>query len=248
MAKGIPNKYQLIMVVVLFALLLAGCSKDELTYPVKVNFSIGINQSSNPQAYINLSQAVVGVGSIGFVGLRQEGGDVHFDTEPGKTHGTYVIRAGESARYVTYFDIPQGVYDLMSWKLTLAEIDDDVYEDEITDSDDYGLLIKGSYGPIGSDSIPVYFLIDPMEVFSCEATDALGATPISIVEGNSYTILLELNPTEAVEGISRDYFDNASISYGDAGEEFILISEEDNVNAYQLFLFRLARTLKATVK
>lgn len=248
MAKGLPNKYQLIMVVVLFALLLAGCSKDELTYPVKVNFSIGINQSNNPQAFIKLSEAAIGVGRIGFVGLRQEGGDVYFNTEPGKVHGTYVVKTGESARYVTYFDIPQGVYNLMSWKLTLAEIDEDVYEDELMDSDDYGLLVKGAYAPVGRDSIPVYFLIDPMEVFSCEATDALGATPISIVDGNSYTILLELRPTEAIEGIGREYFDNATISYGDEGEAFILISEEDNVSAYQLFLFRLARTLKATVK
>lgn len=248
MAKRLLGRCRLGIVLLPFLFLLLGCNKDMLTYPVRIDFGIGINQQSAQQVYVSLSEAVVGVGSIGFVGLRQVGEGVYFDTQAGVEHGTYVIAAGDSAKYITFFDIPQGVYDLMSWKLTLAEIDDDIYEDELVDSDDYGLLVKGAYTSIGGQQRPIYFLVNPMEVFSCEATGAAGLLPISIVDGNSYTLLLKLNPMEAIAGINRDYFENATVSISDDGIEHIVVSSVDNTSIHQLFLFQLAKTLRATVK
>ncbi len=236
----------MIFIVFIYFSVLNGCKKDSLTHPVKVTFSINLEQIKGLPAYITSSQSVVSIGSISFLGLRQQGGDVHFDTKPGTTQGTYILSSGKSAEYVTYFDIPQGVYDYMNWSIILNEIDEETYDNTLVDSEDYGLLISGIYTKLDGAKIPFYFMIDPLHKFSFEASDIKGSTPMSIIDGQMYDILIELGPSEAILNINRDYFEKATIE-SDDDNEYIIISPESNINFYQYFLFQLEKTRRATV-
>lgn len=247
MATRLSNINVVCLSLILSLSTLFGCDKDELTHPVKVNFSINIDQATNTQSYLTLSKSVFCVGTISFIGLRQQGGDVHFDTKPGVTHGTIIINVGQPEKYVTYFDLPQGVYNYMGWDLSLSEIDDDIFEDENIDSDDFGMVIIGSYTKINGEVLPIYFAISPEEKFSCETTNSDNTTPVSIVKDKTYNMLVEMNPAEAIEGISRDYFEQAIVENEEDDVRHILVSSESNISLYQLFLFRMEKTIKATM-
>ena len=236
-----------VCILIFFTIFLFGCEKDELTYTVKVNFNIGINQESDQQTYLILRKGVIALKGVTFLGMREQGENIFFETRPDKSHGTYIISAGQSAQYITYFDIPQGVYNLMKWDITIDEIDDDLFDEKNVDSDDYGFLVSGIYTKLDGTNIPIFFTINPSEDLSCEAKNTNGITPISIKEGNTYTLLIELNPSLAIDGIDRDYFEKAIIETDDE-DKYILVSSETNVNLHQLFLFRLEKTLKATVQ
>lgn len=225
---------------------LNGCKKNELTHPVRVTLNISLEQTNGLPSYLSLSQSAISIGSISFIGLRQQGSDIHFDTQPSTSQGTYVINAGQSAKYITYFDIPQGVYDYMNWGITLSEIDDDVYDNFIIDSNDCGLLISGIYTKLDGSKIPIYFLIDPLHKISFEANDFNGTNSISIIDGNTYDIIIELKPAEAISKISRDFFEQAAVENNE-DNDYIVVSPETNLNFYQFFLFQLEETRKATV-
>lgn len=248
MATRLSNINVVCLSLILSLSILFGCDKDELTHPVKVNFNIKINQATSSQSYLTLSKSVFCIGTISFIGLRQQGGDVHFDTKPGVTHGTIIMNVDQPEKFVTYFDLPQGVYNYMGWDLSFSEIDDDVFEDEIIDSDDFGMVIIGNYTKINGEVLPIYFAISSDEKFSCETTNSDNTTPVSIVKNNTYNLLIEMNPAEAVEGISRDYFEQAVIENDDDEIKYIMVSSESNISLYQLFLFRLERILKATMQ
>ena len=246
MGKVSSEKAFVIYSVVLIALLFFSCTKDDLTQPVKVRFSINSKQIDGLSSYLSINKTVVGIGEVSFIGLRQQGSDVHFDTKQGTHQGTFVISADQQAKYITYFDIPQGIYDYMNWDITLYEIDDDIYEDTLADIEDYGLLIHGLYTKIDGSKIPIYFVVPPLQKLSFETTNLDGSTPISITDGNIYNINIELNPAQALSSINRDFFEQAIVE-DDEEMEYIIVSGEINPSFYQFFLFNLEKTLKATV-
>lgn len=249
MVKAYLKKLGILFATFIYLSSFSGCEKDELTYPVKVNFSININQATSSQTYLTLSKSVVCVGNISFIGIRQQGGDVHFDTKPGVNQGSHIINVGQPAQYITYFDIPQGIYNYMGWDMSFSEIDEDIFDDENIDSDDFGMIIIGTYTKTSGAQIPIYFAINPSEIINCETTNPDNSTPISIVKDNTYNMLVEINPSEAIEGISREYFEQAIVEIGEDEDsvDHILVSAESNNSLYQLFLFRMEKTLKATM-
>ena len=226
MGKVSSEKAFVIYSVVLIALLFFSCTKDDLTQPVKVRFSINSKQIDGLSSYLSINKTVVGIGEVSFIGLRQQGSDVHFDTKQGTHQGTFVISADQQAKYITYFDIPQGIYDYMNWDITLYEIDDDIYEDTLADIEDYGLLIHGLYTKIDGSKIIIGYVYNS--------------------NINIYNINIELNPAQALSSINRDFFEQAIVE-DDEEMEYIIVSGEINPSFYQFFLFNLEKTLKATV-
>ncbi len=225
----------------------SSCEPDDLSKPVRVHFELSFTQDNAPLSYLTFHNIAMDLEQISFYGIRQEGNDVLFNTRPGDAFGMHILTPAQNTSYVTYFDIKQGVYQLMRWDIEVGEIDDEVYFDDYIDSDDFGLIIEGTYTRQDGSSVPIFFAIEEEEVIRVESENQDGEVPIAIVADNVYTVFLEINPHALMRGISRNLLEQAETDEED-DIEFIEISEDENEDLYNLVLFQLSKTLKAVVR
>ena len=239
----------LIPSVLLFLILIgvSSCEHDDLSKPVRVHFELSFVQDDAPLDYLAFRNIVVDVEQISFNGIRQEGNDVLFNTRPGDTFGMHILSPSQSSSYVTYFDLPQGIYQLMRWEIELGEIDEDMYPDDYIDSDDFGFIIEGTYTRQDGTSVLLFIAIDEEELIRVESINNEGETPIPILADNNYTVSLEINPHALMRGIPRSMLEQAEEDEED-DVYFIEISEDENEELYNLVLFQLSKTLKAVVR
>lgn len=236
------------LVLVVFLLLgLQSCEPDDLTKPVRVNFELKWVEDNSPLAYLTFQNIVIDVEKISFNGIRQQGSDVFFNTRPGDSFGMHILTRSEKTSYLTFFDLPQGVYELMRWELELGEIDDDIYSDDFIDSDDFGFIIEGIYTRLDGSTVLIFIAIEEEEVIRVESVNQDGEVPISILVDNVYTASLEINPHAIMRGIPRSLLEQAETDEED-DVEFIEISEDENEDLYNLVLFQLARVIKLVVR
>jgi hypothetical protein len=235
--------------VILFLLIAvtAGCEPDDLSKPVRVHFEISVVLDNAPLSYFTLTNMAMDVEQISFNGIRQEGKDVLFNTRPGDSFGMHIISDINTSSYITYFDLPQGIYQLMRWEIELGEVDDDKYPDDYIDSDDFGFIIHGTYTRQDGSSVLLFIAIEKEEIIKVESVNQEGVVPISILTENVYTMSLEINPHAILRGIPRSMLEQAETDEED-DIEFIEISENENEDLYNLILFQLSKTLKAVVR
>lgn len=235
---------------VLIFLILTGvssCETDDLSKPVRVHFELSFVQDNVPLAYLTFQNIVVDAKQISFSGIRQEGNDVLFNTRPGESLGLHILTPQQNSSYITYFDLPQGVYQQMRWDLELGEIDEDIYPDDYIDSDDFGFIIEGIYTRQDGSSVLLFIALEEEEVVRIESVNQQGEVPIPILTDNIYTVSLEINPHALMRGIPRSMLEQAEEDEED-DIEFIEISEDENEELYNLVLFQLSKTLKAIVR
>lgn len=235
---------------VLIFLILTGvssCETDDLSKPVRVHFELNFVQDNVPLAYLTFQNIVVNAKQISFSGIRQEGNDVLFNTRPGESLGLHILTPQQNSSYITYFDLPQGVYQQMRWDLELGEIDEDIYPDDYIDSDDFGFIIEGIYTRQDGSSVLLFIALEEEEVVRIESVNQQGEVPIPILTDNIYTVSLEINPHALMRGIPRSMLEQAEEDEED-DIEFIEISEDENEELYNLVLFQLSKTLKAIVR
>ncbi len=228
---------------------LLSCEPDDLSKPVRVHFELCFSDSEDDAAlsYLTFRKIIIDIEKIGFYGIRQEGNDVLFNTRPGDPFGMHILTPSQNSSYVTYFDLKQGVYQLMRWEMELGEIDEDVYPDDYIDSDDFGFIIEGSYTRLDGTIVLLFIAIEEEEIISVETVNKEGEVPIAIIIDNVYTVCLEINPYALMRGIPRSMLEQAETDEED-DIEFIEISEDENEELYNLVLFQLSKTLKAVVR
>ncbi|MFW5663721.1 MAG: hypothetical protein ACOCYD_01635 [bacterium] len=234
-------------VVVLVLLGLISCEADDLSQPVRVHFELSYVQDTAPLEYLTFRQIAVDVEQISFLGIRQEGNDVLFNTRPGETFGMHILSPEQNSSYITYFDLPQGVYQQMRWDVELAEMDEDVFPDDYIDSDDFGFIIEGTYTRQDGTSMLLFIALEEEELIRVESINQQGEMPIPILAENTYSVFLEINPHALMSGIPRSMLEQAEEDEED-DIEFIEISEDENEELYNLVLFQLSKTLRAVVR
>jgi hypothetical protein len=225
----------------------SGCEPDDLSKPVRVHFELKWVEEVQHLPFLTFQNIVVDVKKISFHGIRQEGNDVLFNTRPGDSFGMHILTPSQNTSYLTYFDIQQGVYQLMRWEIELGEIDDDVYPDDFIDSDDFGFIIEGKYTRLNGRTLPLFIAIEEEEIIRMESLSQTGEVPIPILARNVYTVSLEINPHAIMRGIPRSLLEQAEVNEDD-DIEFIEISEDENEDLFNLVLFQLSKTLKAVVR
>jgi hypothetical protein len=240
------HKYPLVVVVFLFSFLASTCVDVDLNNPVKVDVEFYLEENPLTISYLTFNKAIIAFDKVRFYGVRDVGNDIVFSSRPGFPFGTFVIHAAQNTAYITYFDIPQGVYNLMRWDIELMEIDDDIYDDEYVDSDDFGLIFEGTYTRLNGQTVLLFIAVDPAAL-SFETVNAIGNNSIVLDSQMDYTVSLELNPYLAMQGISRSLLEQAETDSED-GVEFIEISSDENEDLYNLVLFRLEKTFKAVLR
>lgn len=249
----IKHYYSNIRILTMVVLMIAGfgsCESDDLSKPVRVHFEVSWVDDNAPQSFLSFQKIVLIVEQISFYGIRQEGNDVLFNTRPGDTFGLHQLTQAQNSSYLTYFDLPQGVYQLMRWELELGEMDEDeedLYPDDFIDIDDFGLVIEGTYTREDGSSVLLFIALEEEELISVESVNPEGEVPVPIVIDNVYTVSLEVNPHAVMKGIPRSLLEEAEVEEED-DIEYIEISEDENEDLYNLVLFQLSKTLKAVVR
>ncbi|MBW6497990.1 MAG: hypothetical protein K0B09_06365 [Bacteroidales bacterium] len=238
-------KYLIVSGIVLL-FFISSCIEDDLNKPVRVDVEFLLEENPLTITYLDFTNAVVALDMVRFYGIRQVGNDVFFTSRPGFSFGTFVIPAHQNSRNVTYFDVPQGIYSMIRWDAELTEINENVYDDELVDSDDFGLIFEGTYTRLDGSSVLLFIAVDP-SVLSFETLNAAGNNVISLESKNKYTVSFELNPYLAMQGISRSLLEQAETDSED-DIEFIEISSDENEELFELVLFRLEKTFKAVIR
>jgi hypothetical protein len=238
---------------------MAGCTKkDDLTRPVRIRFKIGFT-TPDPDAYggiydsdgfFRFREGLIDIQKIHFEGKREAGEDVFFETDPEINLPT--MEFGAQPALISDFDIPQGIYDIMEWGITMKKMMTDkliVYDD--TDSLDIGLVIKGTFSVFmvapGDYSIPVLFAIDDTEQFSFKSYPRYGDPKIVMSEDRDNEAILYLDPYYAFDPISRESIEEAEISSDRFGEPIIIISSNKNKQLYENLLYRISQSAKVRV-
>ncbi len=246
------NKIKL--VIILLILFLNGCTeKDDLTFPVKVDFKIGISNNPSKDEYLTFTGGEIGVRRIQFDGKREAGGDVFFETDPKINFSQLTFNASSQPVTISDFDIPQGIFNYMKWDISLKKIfidelnDDNGDDDDEDDTPNIGLAISGTYSYLNGISIPFILAIDIAEQFSVKSFDPDGNSTIVLSVDKDYDAVLSLDPEYAFHSISRESLEEADTS-DDSGTEVIVISSEENEDLYEVLLYRIAQSAKVIVK
>ena len=234
-----------ILSVITLILLSTGCrEKDEFAVPVKVNLKI-LSQSIQDQ-YFTFSGGYIGIKKIEFEGIRESGGNVYFETDPGKSYQTLAFGS-----IISVFDIPQGIYDYMEWDVYLKQI----MTDELRYLDDAdllkaGIVFQGAYWPQGSGySLPcigLLIVIDDIEKLEVRAYDAYNNSRVVLSENTTYEAHIILDLDYAFESISGEAIMNAEFS--GRNNEWVVISSSNNKDLYTIILDRIFRSAKVVVK
>jgi hypothetical protein len=221
------------------------CVKDEFTRPVRVAFSVSINEQYKSDDTLSFESGEIVLNNIRFDGKREAGGDYSFSTESGKKFGPQVFYTESgSQQTIADFDLPQGIYTSMRWKFELSNgLKRFEYDD---DNDTPGLILKGSYINPEGETVNIRIEIDPFELFECLSLTVTGNTNIDIISGQEYNVKLCFDPYFAFRAISAKTLEDADYS-DDEMVPLLLISSDSNEELYEMILFRLQQSVKIVV-
>ncbi|WP_430814459.1 hypothetical protein [Carboxylicivirga sp. RSCT41] len=239
-------------------MLAISCQKKEFTEPVPVQLEVLL--ANGESSYLSFSEGYILLKQVMFDGQRQQGGNVHFATEPGNDIGPLMFN-NNSPGQIRKFDIPQGIYTNMHWRFAMEEIemwtDNDDEDDEHDEDDgeeeleydtpeDGGLILTGYYRNTDGMSIPLYIIVDDDEqlIAGSQINDSYG--DITLTSENTYTAQLLIDPYYALQTISVTSLESAELSEGEGGD-FLEISENRNEALYEIIAYRLESSLKVII-
>lgn len=229
-----------------FCIINSGCQKDELTIPVKMNFLVGLTNTTEQSDYISFSQGTISISTIAFEGKRREGQDIVFTTNPTRSLGIHQFESYNSGTAVTHFDIPQGIYYYMAFSINMSDLDVDIEPYDL-DAESVGLVITGNYTTLSGTKIPVVIAIDTFEQFKVQGQFVSGDGEITLSDTKTYTALLQVDMNYTLSPITRNTWENAEIETNDNTLQ-IEISSDSNEAIYEQILFRIQKSAKITVQ
>jgi hypothetical protein len=239
--------YKARLIFITLILFIAGCiEKDELTRPVKVNFKIGISPYFNfNAAYLHITKCQIGIQSIHFEGKREAGEDIFFDTDPKMNLQTLSF-----LQPITFdvFDIPQGVYNYMEWKISLKCIDTEVLIDDRNEySPCIGIAISGDYTFLDGYVIPFTFAVNDQVQFNVMSYDPYDNSKLVLSADKEYDANLLFAPEKGFNSFTQKSFEKAEISH-EGGYPKIIISSSKNEKLYDLLLNRIFQSAEFVAK
>ncbi|MCU4174227.1 hypothetical protein [Carboxylicivirga sp. N1Y90] len=244
-----------ILIVLIF---LYSCQKKEYTVPVNVELEVALkNGTSN---HLSFDSGTILFKQIFFDGHRTQGGDVHFATKTDDEIGPFQFFFDHPA-LIENFDIPQGVYSLIEWELTLDEIDDIENDDDDNDEgnnidnnskiEDFetegGLVFNGTYNSLSGHIVPLFIIIDEDEIFKVKTINNDGLQDITISAEKPYLAQIKFDPYYATKTISVESLESSDLSHTDLGAAYIEISSDQNEVLYENILFRLQNSVKIII-
>jgi hypothetical protein len=258
-------------------LFIAGCTKekDELTLPVTVSSKISFSVDSSKCAeYLNFTGVRIGIGLITFIGIREDGPDYGFATDPRFDFPTSSSLSFLQKKTLTSnFNMPQGVYteihwEMDLWAITCKDLQDLIegltVEDLLATGvvEDLGenfwtgpaIAISGTYKSLNGSLIPFllagdFILSDDVtgQKLKAETFDPDGNSRIVLSADKEYESTLIFTMENDFRSINRELFEEANIS-GDSGHPVIIISGNNNKDLYEVLTSRNNLSIKVLIK
>lgn len=255
----------------LLFLLIGGCEKKEFTLPVEFNMKITIKNEPVLGGSITIDEIGLGLNSIDIRGYREQGGDV-FLTRVFDEGKNFVVRPA-STEISEKFDIPQGIYNPISFSLVFEpdpdEIDiiDDILDwvegfndgeeiaglqaelgDIITDYlEDITpcIILRGMFTYNNITKNIVIVVNDPLN-FQLLGKSKNGGSEVTLDRNIVNSGNLQLNPSYWFSVITPGMLDSAFIGLIE-GEEYILLSKYVNSNIYGAVFNRMEESTILTI-
>lgn len=251
--------------------LLGGCEKEDYTLPVKFELNFTIKNGPVLGGSIMVEEIGLGLNSINIHGYREEGGDVFLTRK--FDDGKFFVVKPTSSNASVKLDIPQGVYnpisfsynfqpdddeddlidDIIDWLEDFDEGDDlqelqedlgDIIEDYLEDIKPC-FILKGKFTNSGKTKHIVMVVNDPL-IFKIIGNNRNGDPEVVFDKGITNTGNLQFNPSFWFSIITPDMLNSAVVGVID-GEEYILLSKHLNSQIYTAIFNRIEVSTTLTI-
>jgi hypothetical protein len=253
----------------LLIVLLGGCEKEDYTLPVKFNLSFTIKDEPMLGGSLTIDEIGLGLNSISILGYREQGSDV-FLTRKFDDGKFFVVKPIPSNAYEK-LDIPQGVYNPISFSYNFQPDDDDLIDDILDWLEDFDegddlqelqedlgdiiedyledikpcIIIKGKFTNSGKTKHIVMVVNDPL-TFKILGDNRNGGAEVVLDRGITNTGNLQFNPSYWFSIITPEMLNNAVVGVID-GEEYILLSKHLNSQIYTAIFNRIEVSTTLTI-
>ncbi len=217
-------------IIVLLAFSLKGCiPDDELSKPVVVDLFLQTDGNTSGSNHILIHNVYFAFNSISFYGIRQEGSDIFFQSEPSVESGSYMLNPASNMQLAS-FDIPQGVYNQMKWELLTRNLPPGFVNEPFTElflspfggSQNFGMIITAEFREEPDDEpVNVILGVESNNIFSFFTTTANEQTP-ELQSPRSFRVDLLINFYQALTSIEPEAWDDAYI------REYEFDDDDDN--------------------
>ncbi|MCC5930557.1 MAG: hypothetical protein JJU28_15020 [Cyclobacteriaceae bacterium] len=209
---------------------------------------------------LTIDQATVHLQEIEISGIRSNANDVQLNRSFPTEGGKYSLFSGDPAQPLI-FDIPQGIYDRLSFLLYLRQNDyelkferDDDDDDEIeVDLYDYfkratpAFLLRGKYRKSNGKTYPFVLIVDDLIRLNVSARQG-GNRQLVLEESVLYTALIEYNLSYWFGLITPAMLDAAEIAEvedaEDDDDDYLIIHKNINQNLYANIVARIEESTR----
>ena len=259
------------MVLMLLAILVGGCEKEDHTLPAKFSLNFTINNKPILGGLVTIDEIGLGLNSISILGYREEGGDVFLTRSFDKGRIFVIKPLTNNVR--ESLDIPQGVYNTLSFSYIYQpdEEEDDLIEDleewiedmeegeELEElQEDLGeiiedyledvkpcILVRGKYRNNGKTRHIVMVVNDHLTT-KIMANNKNGGPEVVFDKGSENTGNLQFNPSYWFSVITPAMLDNAFVGVID-NEEYIFLNKYVNTQIYTAIYNRIEQSTTLTI-
>ena len=248
-----------------------GCDKEDYTLPVKFEMNFSINTEPILGGSVTIDKIGLGLKSIDIQGSREQGSDV-FLTRKFDEKKTFTLKPS-STKVTESFDIPQGVYnpisfsyifqpdneesdiieDIVEWLKdleegeNLAELQEDlgdIIEDYLDDVNPC-IIMKGRFTNNNKTKHLVMVVNDPL-TFKILGSNKNEDPEVVLDKKNVNTGNLQFNPSYWFSVITPDMLNDAFVGVID-NEEYILLNKYINTQVYTSIYNRIEQSTTLTI-
>lgn len=266
------KKNRIITVFIFFLITVMGCQKEDYTLPTAFRLNMSISKKPALGGSLVIDEIKIRLKSIEIQGYRETGGDV-FMSRPYQKGKIFTIKASRDNESVN-FDIPQGVYnqlsfslvfkhdededelieDIEEWYEDINEGDDDLeeFEEELGSIiDDYiediepSILVSGRFNSNKVNARVILLVNDPM-TFRIIAKNADELPEVVLRREKENAGILLFDPSYWFSVITPDLLNNAFVGRDD-GVIYIFLSKYVNSQIYQAVFNRMEESTSITI-
>lgn len=236
----------IISILIVF-LLVCGCSTDDEKtisgdYPAEVYFGVGVEYDSNTSVgNFSFDSMIVSIGNIVVEANMTNGNFFSFSTDTEKHLSCVKLIQNGIYSIVTFFDLPDGYYNVIRWEVNLSKPSNSIATFEI-----YGkyCFSEKTMVPIVFNTFLPFQLVRNIMDADC---NELSVVSQNIFYGmQRYAVSLSFNPVLCFNRLKPEMFSSADFSVID-NENCIIISESQNSNLFQYILDGLLNTANILV-
>ncbi len=210
------------------------CEKDDLTFPVQVDFEFTMDSfhsegAKKANAFFEIDKGIINIQQIDFDGKRDQGEDYYFTSGfdslvQAQLHNNII------SQNISY-DIPQGVYNRINLNLLIG------------DSSMDALILEGRFQKRSMNEVQIIFKYSFQEQIEIRAKNSIGNDQIVLSMDSQMKANIVLNVPYLFQLVNMNMIQNAEITIKEE-KEVIEINKEKNIDIFNLLATRLDNSMR----